>query len=204
MSPAPNHARDVEVLEHTIRHDGYFRIEAYRLRHRRFGGGWTEVMTRELFERGHAAVVLPYDPARDRVVLIEQFRIGAYAAGLGPWMIEAVAGIIEPGEAPEEVVRREALEEAGCAVTALEAIGTVMPSPGGSSEILHLYCGRVDSEGVGGLHGLEHEHEDIRAFTLPLDAALERLARGEIVNGNAVMTLQWLALHRARLKKLWL
>ncbi len=203
MSPAPNHARDVEVLERTIPYDGYFRIEAYRLRHRRFGGGWTEVMTRELFERGHAAVVLPYDPARDRVVLIEQFRIGAYAAGLGPWMIEAVAGIVESGETPEEVVRREALEEAGCAVTALEAIGTVMPSPGGSSETLHLYCGRVDSEGVGGLHGLAHEHEDIRAFTLPLDAALERLALGDIVNANAVMTLQWLALNRARLQRTW-
>ena len=139
MLDTPGSADDVEVLERTIPYNGYFRIQAYRLRHRRFGGGWTEVMTRELFERGHAAVVLPYDPARDRVVLIEQFRIGAYAAGLAPWMIEAVAGIIEPGEAPEEVVRREALEEAGCAVTALEAIGTVMPSPGGSSEILHLY-----------------------------------------------------------------
>ena len=203
MSPAPNHPRDVEIIERGTPYQGYFRIDSYRLRHRRFGGGWTEVMTRELFERGHAAVVLPYDPARDRVVLIEQFRIGAYAAGLGPWMIEAVAGIVEPGETPEEVVRREALEEAGCAITALEAIGTVMPSPGGSSEILHLYCGRVDSEGVGGLHGLDHEHEDIRAFALPLDAALERLARGEIVNGNAVMTLQWLALNRVRLKKLW-
>ena len=203
MLDTPGSADDVEVLERTIPYDGYFRIEAYRLRHRRFGGGWTEVMTRELFERGHAAVVLPYDPARDRVVLIEQFRIGAYAAGLGPWMIEAVAGIVEPGETPEEVVRREALEEAGCTIGALEGIGTVMPSPGGSSEMLHLYCGRVDSQGVGGLHGLAHEHEDIRAFTLPLDAALERLAGGGIVNANAVMTLQWLALNRARLKKLW-
>ena len=203
MLDTPGSADDVEVLERAIPYDGYFRIEVYRLRHRRFGGGWTEVMTRELFERGHAAVVLPYDPARDRVVLIEQFRIGAYAAGLGPWMIEAVAGIVEPGETPEEVVRREALEEAGCTIGALEAIGTVMPSPGGSSEMLHLYCGRVDSEGVGGLHGLAHEHEDIRAFTLPLDAALERLAGGGIVNANAVMTLQWLALNRARLKKLW-
>jgi ADP-ribose pyrophosphatase len=203
MSPAPHSERDVEILERTTPYSGYFRIEAYRLRHRRFGGGWTDVMTRELFERGHAAVVLPYDPARDRVVLIEQFRIGAYAAGLGPWMIEAVAGIVEPGETPEAVVRREALEEAGCRITALETIGQVMPSPGGSSEILHLYCGRVDSEGAGGVHGLDHEHEDIRAFSLPSDEALARLVRGEILNANAVMTLHWLALNRARLRKAW-
>ena len=159
--------------------------------------------SRELFERGRAAVVLPYDPARDAVVLIEQFRIGAYAAGLEPWLIEPVAGIVEPGETPEQVARREALEEAGCEIAELEPIGTVLPSPGGGSEVLHLYCGRVDSEGVGGLHGLAHEHEDIRAFTLPLDAALERLARSEYHNASTVMTLQWLALNRERLRKIW-
>jgi ADP-ribose pyrophosphatase len=203
MSSTPNHARDVEILEHSTPYEGYFRIDAYRLRHRRFGGGWTDIMARELFERGRAAVVLPYDPLRDEVVLIEQFRVGAYAAGLGPWLIETVAGIVEPGESPEDVVRREAIEEAGCQIATLESSGTVMPSPGGSSEILYLYCGRVDSEGVGGLHGLVHEHEDIRAFTLPTDEALERLARGDILNGSAVMTLQWLALNRERLKKMW-
>ncbi len=148
-------------------------------------------------------MVLPYDPVRDTVVLIEQFRIGAYAAGFAPWLIEPVAGIIEPGETPEEVARREAIEEAGCKIAELEPIGKVLSTPGICSEVLHLYCGRVDSAGVGGIHGLEHEHEDIRAFTLPLDAALERLARGEIVNGNAVMTLQWLALNRARLRARW-
>ncbi len=203
MSPAPNDPRDVEIIERGTPYQGYFRIEAYRLRHRRFEGGWTDVMTRELFERGQAAVVLPYDAVRDRVVLIEQFRIGAYAAGLGPWLIEAVAGIVEPGETPQAVVHREALEEAGCRITALETIGRVLPSPGGSSEILHLFCGRVDSEGVGGVHGLDHEHEDIRTFALPLEDALARLARGEILNANAVMTLQWLALNRARLRAAW-
>ena len=203
MSPPPNSAQDVELIEKTTPYDGYFRIDVYRLRHRRFGGGWTEVMSRELFERGHAAVVLPYDPVRDAVVLIEQFRIGAYAAGLAPWLIEVVAGIVEPGETPEAVVRREAVEEAGCELADLEPIGTIMPSPGGCSEVLHLYCGRVDSAGGGGIHGLPHEHEDIRAFTLPLDDALARLARGEIANASAMMTLQWLALNRERLKKLW-
>ena len=204
MTEPPNSAADVELIEKTTPYQGYFRVGVYRLRHKRFGGGWTDVMSRELFERGHATVVLPYDPARDIVVLIEQFRVGAYAAGFAPWLIEVVAGIVEPGESPEEVARREAVEEAGCEITELEPMGTVLSSPGGCSEVLHLYCGRVDSEGVGGIHGLEHEHEDIRAFTLPLDAALERLARGEFNNASTVITLQWLALNRVRIRKKWL
>jgi ADP-ribose pyrophosphatase len=203
MTEPINRARNVEVIEKTTPYEGRFQIDVYRLRHRRFGGGWTEVMSRELFERGDATVVLPYDPARDTVVLIEQFRIGAYAAGLAPWLIEPVAGIVEPGETPEEVARREALEEAGCEIAELEPIATVLPSPGGTSEILHLYCGRIDSAGVGGLHGLAHENEDIRAFTLSADSALERLAKGEYNNASTVMTLQWLALNRGRLRKLW-
>ena len=203
MTETLNRATGVEVVEKTTPYDGYFRIDVYRLRHRCFGGGWSEVMSREIFERGQAAVVLPYDPSRDEVVLIEQFRIGAYAAGLAPWLIEVVAGIVEPGETPEEVVRREAQEEAGCEITTLEAIGTVLSSPGGCSEVLYLYCGRVDSEGVGGIHGLDHEHEDIRAFTLPAEIALERLDRGEFNNASTIMTLQWLALNRERLKQSW-
>ncbi len=112
-------------------------------------------------------------------------------------------GIVEPGESPEQVARREALEEAGCEIAELEPIGTVLSTPGGCSEVLHLYCGRVDSAGVGGLHGLPHEHEDIRAFTLPLDTALARLAAAEYNNASTVMTLQWLALNRDRLRKKW-
>ncbi len=203
MNEPFNRAQDVELVEKTTPYRGFFRIDVYRLRHKRFGGGWTEVMSRELFERGRATVVLPYDPARDAVVLIEQFRIGAYAAGLKPWLIEPVAGIVEPGETPEDVARREALEEAGCEIAELEPIGTVLPSPGGCSEVLHLYCGRVDSAGIGGIHGLAHEHEDIRAFVEPLDGALERLAEGEVNNASTVMTLQWLALNRERLKRKW-
>ena len=203
MTEPLNHAQNVEIIEKTTPYEGYSRIDVYRLRHKRFGGGWTEVMSRELFERGQAAVVLPYDPVRDTVVLIEQFRIGAYAAGFAPWLIEPVAGIIEPGETPEEVARREAVEEAGCEIAELEPIATVMPSPGGCSEILHLFCGRVDSAGVGGFHGLELEHEDIRAFVLPLDVALKRLATTDYNNASMTITLQWLALNRERLKKLW-
>lgn len=198
-----NNADGVELIEKTTPYVGYFRIDVYRLRHKRFGGGWTEVMSRELFERGHATVVLPYDPLRNAVVLIEQFRIGAYAAGFAPWLIEPVAGMVEPGESPEQVARREALEEAGCEIAEFEPIGTVLSTPGGCSEVLHLYCGRVDSAGVGGIHGLEHEHEDTRAFVEPADTALTRLATGEYNNASTVMTLQWLALNRERLRKKW-
>ena len=115
---------DVEILDKETAFQGYFRIDRYRLRHRLFAGGWSEAITREVFERGHVVGVLPYDPIEDRVVLIEQFRIGAYAAGFSPWLIEIVAGVIEAGEEPEEVARRETLEETGCSVTELMPVTT--------------------------------------------------------------------------------
>jgi ADP-ribose pyrophosphatase len=193
----------VRIVERSTPFQGYFRIDRYRLRHRRFDGGWSDEIQREVFERGHAAAVLPYDPARDTVVLIEQFRIGAYAAGLEPWLIEIVAGIIEPGEAAAEVVRREAREEAGCEIGALEPVGSFIMSPGGASETLSLFCGRVESAGAGGLHGLAEEHEDIRAIVLSSDKAIARLAAGEIANASAAIALQWLALNRERLRATW-
>lgn len=194
----------IDLREKTSPFEGYFRIDRYRLRHRRFEGGWTGEMIREVFVRGHAASVLPYDPERDEVVLIEQFRVGAYAAGMEPWLVEVIAGIIEPGEDPAEVVRREAREEAGCEIGTLELNGKVLLSPGGCSESLTMYCGRTDSAGAGGFHGLAHEHEDIRAFALPAEEALTRLADGAYVNAPIIMSLQWLALNRDRLRQEWL
>ncbi len=193
----------IDLREKTSPFEGYFRIDRYRLRHRRFEGGWTDEMTREVFDRGHAASVLPYDPVRDEVVLIEQFRVGAYAAGMEPWLVEVIAGIIEPGEDPAEVVSREAREEAGCEIGALAPIGRVLLSPGGCSESMTMYCGRTDSAGAGGVHGLAHEHEDIRAFAMPAEDALIRLARGAYVNAPIIISLQWLALNRARLRREW-
>lgn len=193
----------IDLLEKETPYRGYFQIDRYRLRHRKFDGGWTEPLTREIFERGHAAAVLPYDPQRDAVVLIEQFRTGALAAGLAPWLIEVVAGIIEPGEAPDDVVRREAVEEAGCEIGALVQIGTYLMTPGGSSETIAFFCGRVDSKGLGGTHGLAEEGEDIRVVVLPTDEALDWLAAGRIANAAAVLSLQWLALNRERLRATW-
>ncbi|NCF10793.1 MAG: NUDIX domain-containing protein, partial [Gammaproteobacteria bacterium] len=192
---------DIEARE--VCHDGVFRLERYRLRHALFRGGMSAPLSRELFERGHAVAVLPYDPRTDVVVLIEQFRVGALARVGGPWLVEIVAGVIDGEEAPEVVARREAIEEAGLELGRLEKICRFYVSPGGTSESIHLYCGEVDAEGAGGIHGLAEEGEDIRVFSEDAEAALARLARGEIDSASPVIALQWLALNRARLRREW-
>jgi len=194
---------DIEIEEKVAAYQGYFRLDRYRLRHRLHDGGWSDVLVREVFERGHVAAVLPYDPARDEVVLIEQFRPGAYAAGRAPWLIEAVAGIIEPGETAAEVARRETMEEAGIEVGDLLPIADYLSSPGAMSESVMLYCGRVDAEGAGGVHGLGTEHEDIRVLAVPFAEARRMLEAGEIVNAITLIALQWLVLHRDEVRRRW-
>ena len=195
---------DVQLIERSIAFDGYFRIDRYRLRHRLHCGGMSRELVREVFERGHVAGVLPVDPDRDRVVLIEQFRIGPYVVGWDPWLFEGVAGIINAGESPEQVCRREAEEEAGCTITDLVPIARYLSSPGALSEVVNLYCGRTDSRGLGGVHGLAEEGEDIKVHVMPVDEALAMLNEGRIVNGKAIIALQWLALHYERVRKEWL
>jgi ADP-ribose pyrophosphatase len=200
--PDPDHP-NVEILEHQTVFQGYFRVDRYRLRHRKFDGGWTEAMTREVFERGHAVGVLLYDPDRDLVVLIEQFRVGAVAAGRPAWLIEVVAGIIGAGETEEEVARRETLEEAGCTITALVRIGDYMVSPGGTSESTALFCGRVDAGTAGGIHGLAHEQEDIKVRVMPTDEATALLDGNGLDNAVTIVAVGWLARHRERLRHIW-
>lgn len=195
---------DAEILDVETVWKGFFRVDRLRLRHRLFAGGWGQPIIREVFERGHAAALLPYDPMRDEVVLIEQFRTGALTAGAYPWLVEIVAGIIEEGESAEDVVRRETVEEAGCEVTEVVPVMDVFTTPGGSSERIAIFIGRVDARGVGGIHGLADEGEDIRVFTESLDAALERMASGGINNLIAVAALQWLALNRGEVRRNWL
>ncbi len=192
-----------EILETATGYAGFFHILRYRLRHRLFNGGWSRVMTRELFERGHAAAVLPYDPKTDRVVLTEQFRIGALQAPGGPWLLEIVAGMMEAGETPEDVVRREAMEEIGCAVGDLVSICDYHVSPGGTSERIHLFCGRVDALQASGVHGAADEDEDIRVVVLSADDAIDYLHEGKIVSAAPIIALQWLMMNRASLRERW-
>ncbi|MGH6960422.1 MAG: NUDIX domain-containing protein [Dongiaceae bacterium] len=194
---------DFEIIEKATVCGSYFRIDGYRVRHRLFAGGWSEEIRREVFERGHAAAVLPYDPEADTVVLIEQFRIGAVAAGMPAWQTEIVAGIIDQGESGEVVAHREAREEAGCEIRDLVPIAHYLVSPGGASESVRLYCGRVDSRGLGGIHGLPDEHEDIRVDVVPFGEAREQLLAGKIGNAVTIIALQWLLLNRDALRQRW-
>ena len=194
---------DVEIVEKRTVYKGRFQVDRYVLKHKLHGGGWSKPFVREVFERGHAAAVLPYDPVLDRVVLIEQFRPGAFAAGRHPWLVEAVAGIIDPGETAEDVIRREAQEEAGVELGPVEKIATCMVTPGACSEYVEIFVGRVDAKGAGGVYGLAHEDENIRVFTLSTDEAEAMLADRKFDNAVTIIALQWLLLNRMRLRDRW-
>lgn len=193
----------VDIIEKAPVYQGYFRINRYTLRHALFAGGMSGTLTREVFERGHAVGLLPYDPVRDEVVLIEQFRIGAYVAEIEPWLIEIVAGIIEDGETPEDVARRETLEEAGLTISELLPMCRYVVSPGGSSESVRVFLGRIDSSHAGGIHGLNSEDEDIRVTALPWADARRLLDDGKITNALGLIALQWFALHREEVRRRW-
>ena len=195
---------DVEILEREELYNGFFHMRRYDLRHRMFEGSWSERLSREVFERGPVAAVIPYDPIRDEVVLIEQFRPGPMAADHDtPWMIEIVAGILEDGETPKELVLREAEEETGGSLDALVPICNFFTAPGGSTEFCHLYCGRIDSSKIGGIHGNSDEGEDIKVFAESARKAFTRIERCEIASAFSIIALQWLMLNHKDLRHRW-
>jgi ADP-ribose pyrophosphatase len=192
-----------ELVRHEVAFQGYFKVGRYFFRHSLHKGGMSGVISREVFERGQAGAVLLYDPARDEVVLIRQFRAGSYVAGHHPWTWEAVAGIIEEKESAEQMIRREAVEEANLAVSALLPIQNVMLTPGACSESCQIFLGRTDTSKAGGVFGLADEHEDILVKVLPFAEACAMVERNEIDNAVGVIALLWLALHRDEVRKRW-
>ena len=203
MATVPLPGEKAELVERTVAFQGYFRIARYLFQHSLFQGGQSGEIQREVFERGQAAAVLPYDPLRDEVVLIRQFRAGSYVAGRHPWSWEIVAGIIEEGETPEDVARREAEEEASVNILDLIPMHSIMLSPGASSESCTSFLGRIDATGAGGIFGLESENENILVKAMPFAEARALLDRDEVDNSVAVMALQWLALHRDEMRNRW-
>ncbi len=199
--PFQFNASDVRIEKRETVFQGFFRMDKLWLTHPRFDGRDMPVFTRELFIRGDATCVLPYDPIRDEVVLLEQFRLGALHRSQTPWLLELVAGMNEEGETPEQVAQREGQEEAGLTFSRLDRICDYLVSPGGTTELIHLYCGLVSTEAAGGLFGIEHEHEDIRAHVVSATEAIAMIRDGRINNAAAIIALQWLELNRARLRE---
>jgi len=187
------------ILETEDAWQGFLKLKRYRLQHECFAGGWCPELIRERVEGNHAVSVLLYDPHRDTVVLIEQFRIGALGYQEPPWLLETVGGYVEEGESLETVAIRETREETGCEVRDLKLIGTFFTTPGWCGERITLYCGLVDSRGVEGIHGLEEEGEDIRVVVMPAEAAIGELFR-RANSTSVVVGLQWLAANRERLR----
>jgi ADP-ribose pyrophosphatase len=190
-----------ELIEERLIYQGFFSLFQYEFRHSLFAGGSSDAVHRELFRRGDCVAVVLYDPLRDAVVLLEQFRVGAVRPGGDPWLLEIVAGAMEEGETPEQVARRESREEAGCELRELLRISEFFTSPGGSSERITLFCGIVDSECLGGVHGLDEEDEDILVSVLPFQEAMALLANGRIESAIPIVGLQWLAMNRENLRK---
>jgi ADP-ribose pyrophosphatase len=201
--------KDVEIISRSLEHDGFLRIEHLQLRHRLFSGAWSEVFMRELQLKDPAVGVLLFDPYRDTVLLLRQFRVGMFSESSetsqaeSSWPLEIVAGMVASGERFEEVALRESKEEANCLPTDLIKICEYYNSPGGSNEKIILFCGRTDSRNAGGVYGLIEEHEDIEVQVLSYADAMGLIDSGEINNAMTIIALQWLQLHRQELLDSW-
>lgn len=194
---------DVTILKKESLYKGFFSLNRYHFTHTLFDGGTSEVVMREVFERGHAVAVLPYDPILDELVLVEQFRFPALETNDKPWLIEVVAGIIEEGEDLEEVCHREAQEEAGISLSHLTKMNSYLASPGACTERIHVYLAKVDASTASGIHGLENEAEDIKVLRVPFKQAVDWLNEGKIDNSTAIIALQWLMLNKQKVLSDW-
>lgn len=195
---------DIAVQRRTQPYADYFAVEEIEFAHTKFVGGKGRVLRRAVFVSGDAVTVLPYDPRRDLVLLVEQLRSGPLVRGdRNPWQLEAVAGRIDPGETPQQAALREAVEEAGLhlAEDGLRHIADYYPSPGTSAEMLHSYLALADlPDGISGIHGLDSEDEDIKGHLVPFDQLMQLVQTGEIGNASTILSALWLVRERPALR----
>lgn len=197
--------KQYEILGCETLFQGYFRVDRYRVQHERHDGAWSQPYTREVFHRSRqVAGVLPFDPKSDKVALIEQFRPGPLALGEYPWLMELPMGMVDTNESPEQAVRREAQEEAGCTVVELQPIANYFSSPGGTSEHISLFVGRVEAPEDGAIHGVAGENEDTRVHVLDAARAIGLIYSNKIRDAHLLVALQWFAMHHTELRSRWL
>jgi ADP-ribose pyrophosphatase len=196
---------EVELLKTEVLADRHFRYELLTLRTETFDGKLSQPYKREALRSGTAVAVLLFDPAADRLVMIEQFRIAAYLNHLpSAWILECVAGMVDEGETSEAAARREVKEETSCEVGRMEYAGAYLSSPGISDEIVTIYVGEVDAVLAGGVHGHVGEGEDIRTIVFTVEEALAAADHGAVVNVMAQVALLWFARHGDALRQRWL
>ncbi len=205
MPPHP----DVIIESEQRAWSGRFPLDVIKFRHRRFDGVMSDTRTWELWRRGRAAALLPYDPVADAVVLIEQFRLPALAANVDPVLVEFPAGLCEDNEDPADTIRREMREEMNMDADRVERIGGFLLTPGGADEFCHLYAGRVvappaDGEGIVGFGGEVSESEDIRVRVWSAADAIDAAFAGYFTNAITAIGLFWLAARRDRLRQAWM
>lgn len=193
----------VELLEQKPIYDGFFQLLKIKLRHRKFAGGWTRSFERELFSKAEAASAVVYDPVLDQVGLVDQFRIGTLSSPYGPWTLESVAGMVEEGENPAEMIVRELAEEAGLVARDLLPITAFYPTPGSCNEYTHLYCAICDLAGAGGVFGVDGENEDILFKAYPAGEVFGAMLHSRMNNAATLIGLQWLQLQRPQLRAAW-
>ncbi len=187
---------------------GRFPLDVIRFRNKRFDGAMSGLRTWEMWRRGKAVALLPYDPIADTVVLIEQFRFPAFAAGIDPVLVELPAGLLEDGEDPEAALHREVQEEMNMTADRLVHIGGYMLTAGGADEFCDLYAGRVQApptgqDGIAWHAGEASEDEDIRVRVWPADTAIEAALNGGFTNSITAIGLMWLAARRDWLRRSW-
>lgn len=192
--------QDYRIESEETLFQGFFRIRKQVFRHRLFAGGWSRPLERELFQRGDAVGVLLYDPERHSIGLVEQFRAGAQNDQHGPWQYEVVAGMIEPGQTPEQVAAKELQEEAGISVDQLLPITDYLVSAGGTDEKMHMFCGLCDLRDRGGIFGADHEGEDILFQVWPYEEVMQALSEGLLNSAALTIALLWLQLNIADLR----
>jgi ADP-ribose pyrophosphatase len=196
---------DLQVIAHETPFKRFMRLDVIRFRQRLFSGEWSTERAYDVLRRGAAVAIVLYDPDRDAVVLIEQFRVAPILGGFSPWLLEVVAGLVDHAdESDESVARRETVEEANLEIIGeLIPIQNYLPSPGESDATVMLFCGRVDSAAAGGVHGLADEDEDIRVVVKPLAEIAAMVDAGKIDTGHTLICLYWLLRHRDEVRLKW-
>ena len=180
-----------KILNKKNLYSGFFNLNKYEFVHKKHDGNWTNTVEREVFSGAEVSGLLPYDPIKNEIILLQQFRAGALSRYDKDYLYEIVAGIINKNEKAEETAKRECIEETGCKVKKITPILSYFPAPGSSESYYHLYLGEINSFDGKRIMGLEDENEDILVKSFKIDEVRQLLKEKKIMNGLTLIALQW-------------